>query len=180
MARRSAPPRRRSATGPRARTRACSRSSSRQARSRRPTAPAGVYDWPIATKVKICGITNLEDAQAAAGLGAWALGMIFAESPRRCEVGQAAEVAAALRRQVKLVGVFVNAPLDEILSVLESAPLSILQLHGDEGPSYCDEARRRTGLQVMKAARVRDRADVRALSAYRTDYHLLDAHVPGQ
>ncbi len=105
--------------------------------------------------------------------------IFFDESPRRCDIEQAAEIAAALRRRVKLAGVFVNAPLDEILGVLESAPLSILQLHGDEGPSYCDEARRRTGLEVMKAARVRDRADVRALSAYRTDFQLMDAHVPG-
>jgi phosphoribosylanthranilate isomerase len=132
------------------------------------------------TRIKICGITNLEDAEAAAGLGAWALGMIFYEgSPRRCEVEQAAEVATVLRRRVELAGVFVNAPLDEILGVMDSVPLSILQLHGDEGPSYCEEARRRTGLKVMKAARVRDRSAVRALSSYRADFHLLDAHAPG-
>ena len=132
------------------------------------------------TRVKICGITNPDDARAAADLGAWALGMIFFDgSPRRCDLEQAAEIATALRRRVELAGVFVNAPLDEILAVLESVPLSILQLHGDEGPSYCDEARRRTGLKVMKAARVRDRGAVRALSSYRTDLQLLDAHVPG-
>jgi phosphoribosylanthranilate isomerase len=132
------------------------------------------------TKVKICGITNLEDARAATDLGAWALGLIFfPDSPRRVELEQAAEIATALRRRVELAGVFVNAPLDEVLGVLESAPLSMLQFHGDEGPSYCEEARRRTGLKVMKAARVRDRAAVRALSSYRTDFHLLDAYVPG-
>jgi phosphoribosylanthranilate isomerase len=132
------------------------------------------------TKIKICGITNLEDARAAADLGAWALGLIFfPDSPRRVEVEQATEIATALRRRVELAGVFVNAPLDEVLGVLDSAPLSMLQFHGDEGPSYCEEARRRTGLKVIKAARVRDRAAVRALSSYRTDFHLLDAHVPG-
>jgi phosphoribosylanthranilate isomerase len=56
----------------------------------------------------------------------------------------------------------------------------MVQLHGDEGPSYCQEAARRTGLKIIKAARVRDAATVRALSAYRTVYHLLDAHVPGR
>ena len=56
----------------------------------------------------------------------------------------------------------------------------MLQLHGEEGPVYCEEARRRTGLHVIKAARVRDSAAVRALSAYRTDFHLLDAHVVGE
>ena len=88
-------------------------------------------------------------------------------------------IAAALRRKVELVGVFVNAPLDDVIHTLDSVPLTILQLHGDEGPSYCDEAARRTGLKLMKAARVRDRAAVRALSAYRTDFHLIDSHVPG-
>jgi phosphoribosylanthranilate isomerase len=132
------------------------------------------------TKIKICGITNLEDARAAADLGAWAVGLIFfPDSPRRVEVEQATEIATALRRRVELAGVFVNAPLDEVLGVLDSAPLSMLQFHGDEGPSYCEEARRRTGLKVIKAARVRDRGAVRALSSYRTDFHLLDAHVPG-
>jgi phosphoribosylanthranilate isomerase len=132
------------------------------------------------TKVKICGITNVEDARAAVELGAWAIGMIFHEqSPRRCELEEAAAIATALKRKVELVGVFVNAPLDEVMVVLENVPLTIVQLHGDEGPSYCDEARRRTGLKLMKAARVRDGAAVRALSAYRTDFHLMDSHVPG-
>jgi phosphoribosylanthranilate isomerase len=134
----------------------------------------------LATKVKICGITNLEDARAAVDLGAWAIGMIFySESPRRCEVEDAAAIATALKRKVELAGVFVNAPLDDVVDVIGSVPLTIVQLHGDEGPSYCEEAGRRTGLKVMKAARVRDGAAVRALSAYRTDFHLMDSHVPG-
>jgi phosphoribosylanthranilate isomerase len=135
----------------------------------------------VAIRVKICGITNVDDARAAVGLGAWAIGTIFYDqSPRRCDLEEAAAIGAALRRKVELVGVFVNAPLDDVMGVLDSVPFTILQFHGDEGPSYCDEARRRTGLKVMKAARVRDRAAVRALSAYRTDFHLLDAHVPGR
>jgi phosphoribosylanthranilate isomerase len=139
------------------------------------------YDWSaLTTRVKICGITNLEDARAAVDLGAWAIGMIFHDgSPRRCEVEAAAAIGAALRRKVELVGVFVNAPLDEVTGVLENVPLTIVQLHGDEGPSYTEEARRRTGLKLMKAARVRDGATARALSAYRTDFHLMDSHVPG-
>lgn len=134
----------------------------------------------MSTKVKICGVTNVDDARAAAALGAWAVGMIFFEdSPRRCELEDAAEIGAVLRRKIELVGVFVNAPLDDVSHTLDSVPLTILQFHGDEGPSYCEEARRRTGLSLMKAARVRDRAAVRALSAYRTDFHMLDSHVPG-
>jgi len=142
--------------------------------------PVVLYDSAVATNVKICGVTNLDDARAAVELGAWAIGMIFfEESPRRCDLEDAAEIAAALRRRVELVGVFVNAPLDDVMHVLDSVPLTILQLHGDEGPSYCDEAGRRTGVKLMKAARVHDRAAVRALSTYRTDFHLMDSHVPG-
>jgi phosphoribosylanthranilate isomerase len=134
----------------------------------------------LPTRVKICGITNVEDARAAADLGAWAIGMIFHEgSPRLCELEEAAAIGTALKRKVELVGVFVNAPLDEVMTVIDSVPLTIVQLHGEEGPSYAGEVRRRTGLKVMKAARVRDGAAVRALSAYRTDFHLMDSHVLG-
>ena len=74
---------------------------------------------------------------------------------------------------------FVNAALDELVATAQGVGLTMLQLHGEEGPSYCAEARRRSGLPVIKAARVRDAAAVRALSAYRTDFHLLDAHIQG-
>lgn len=132
------------------------------------------------TKVKICGITNTDDGLAAVDLGAWAIGTIFyRESPRRCEVEVAAEIATAVRRRVEVAGVFVNAPLGEVLETVENVPLTMIQLHGEEGPSYCEEVRRRTGLAVIKAGRARDASAVRALSAYRTNFHLLDAHVPG-
>ena len=132
------------------------------------------------TLVKICGITRVEDARRAVELGAWALGMIFAaESPRGCTLEAAEEVAAELKREVELAGVFVNAPLDELARVADRAQLSLLQLHGEEGPAYCGEAARRTGCKVMKAARIKDAAHVHALKAFRTDYHLLDAYVPG-
>jgi phosphoribosylanthranilate isomerase len=100
-------------------------------------------------------------------------------SPRACDPEVAVEIATALRRRCEVAGVFVNAPLDDLVALAEQAQFTILQLHGDEGPSYCDEARRRTGARVMKAARVHDAGDVRALSSYHTDLHLLDAHVPG-
>ena len=132
------------------------------------------------TAVKICGVTRLEDARLAADREAWAVGMIFwPDSVRRCEVGVAEEIGAELRRRLDLVGVFVNAPLDEVAETAERCGLSMLQLHGDEGPAYCREAQRRTGCRVMKAARVKDAAQVRDLEAFRVDYHLLDAHVEG-
>ncbi|HEX6460948.1 MAG TPA: phosphoribosylanthranilate isomerase [Thermoleophilaceae bacterium] len=134
----------------------------------------------MATKVKICGITNLDDARQATELGAWAIGMIFWErSARRCELATAEEISAELRRRVEPVGVFVNATLDEIAYVADRCSLAILQLHGDEGPAFCREAGRRTGCKVMKAVRVRDAGSVRALASFETDYHLLDAYKEG-
>ena len=131
------------------------------------------------TRVKICGITSLEDAEHAVERGAWAIGLIFVpDSPRRCEPAEAAEIGRRLHRRAEVTGVFANAPLDEVTALSELASLTLLQLHGDEGPAYCREAARRTGCRVMKAARVRDAAQVQALRAYRTDFHLLDAHSP--
>jgi len=129
------------------------------------------------TRVKICGLTSLSDAQQAVELGAWALGMIFwPKSPRACPIEQAEAIGAQLHRRVELTGVFVNAPLDELAVTADVCRFSMLQLHGDEGPAYCQEAARRTGCKVIKAARVRDAAHVRALSIFHTDFHLLDAH----
>jgi phosphoribosylanthranilate isomerase len=129
------------------------------------------------TRVKICGLTALEDAHLAVDLGAWALGMIFwPDSPRACSIEQAEAIGAQLHRRVELTGVFVNASLDNVAETADICRFTLLQLHGDEGPSYCQEAARRTGCRVIKAARVRDAADVQAIRAYRTDFHLLDTH----
>lgn len=130
--------------------------------------------------VKICGITDLDDAVMAAELGVWALGMIFYEgSPRRCSMAQARQIAAALRRKVALCGVFVNAPLEDVLQVSDELDLSLLQLHGEEGPSYCAEVKRATGARVIKAAQVSGPGDVRDLERFHVDYHLLDARPRG-
>jgi len=135
----------------------------------------------VGTKVKICGITDPEDARQAVELGAWALGLNFWErSERRCPPEAAEEIAATHRRGVELAGVFVNATLDEVAGAVDRYELGLVQLHGDEGPAYCREVARRTGARVIKAARVRDAASVRDLEAFHTDYHLLDAAVPGQ
>jgi phosphoribosylanthranilate isomerase len=134
----------------------------------------------MATRIKHCGITSLEDAQLAAEAGAWALGMIFWEgSPRRCDPADAQVIGAALRRTLCIAGVFVNATLDEIDEHVRLAGLTHVQLHGDEGPAFCTEVARRTGAKVIKATRVRSRADLQAAAAFHTDFHLLDAYVEG-
>jgi phosphoribosylanthranilate isomerase len=131
-------------------------------------------------KVKICGLTDIEHARLAVENGAWAIGMVFhADSPRQVDTEPAAEIATAFRRRCEVVGVFVNRPLDDLLRTLGSVPLTALQLHGDEGPSYCAEAARRSGLKVIKAVRAKDVHAVRALSSFTTDFHMIDAYVPG-
>jgi len=133
------------------------------------------------TRVKVCGITRAADARLVASLGAWAIGLIFdPSSPRACELEHAEEIAAELRRELEVTGVFVNTPLDEVARVVDRCGLTMLQFHGEEGPAYCREAGRRTGCKVIKAARVKDAAAVRALEPFHVDYHLLDAYVEGQ
>jgi phosphoribosylanthranilate isomerase len=131
-------------------------------------------------RVKFCGITRLDDAEEAARLGAWAIGLNhWAKSPRRCDPVVAVEIGAALRRRLQVVGVFVNDSLDAIASAVEDESLTMVQLHGDEGPAFCKEVARRTGCKVIKALRVRSAADVQSAEVFRTDFHLLDAHSPG-
>ncbi len=133
--------------------------------------------------VKVCGVTRLEDAELAAELGAWGVGMVFFEaSPRACSTEEALRIATALRRRVEVCGVFVNAPLDHVVQTADGLGLTMLQLHGDEGPAYCAEAGHRTGARVIKAVQVATAGDVRDVERFHTDYHLLDARAtaPGR
>jgi phosphoribosylanthranilate isomerase len=131
-------------------------------------------DSPV--RVKICGVTNLPDAELAAQLGAWSVGLNFYEgSPRRCSTEHAVAIAASLRRHLALCGVYVNATLEQIERDCAELGLAMVQLHGDEGPAYCGEVKRRTGALVIKAAQVSGPGDVRAIERFHVDFHLLDA-----
>jgi phosphoribosylanthranilate isomerase len=135
----------------------------------------------MSPKIKFCGITSFADAQLAVDADAWAIGLNFwPGSERRCDAAVATEIAAALRRRVEVVGVFVNPTLDYLVRTADAVGLTAVQLHGDEGPSFCAEAGRRTGCRLIKAARIRSGADIQALMAFHTDYHLLDSHVDGR
>lgn len=130
-------------------------------------------------KTKICGITRIEDAEAAAEAGAWAIGLNHApESPRFIEAPVAEEIGAMMRRRLEIAGVFVNAPLPEVVRAAERAQLTLVQLHGEEGPSFCAEVNRRTGCPVIKAFRVSSPADVTAARAFHVAYVLYDAFSP--
>jgi phosphoribosylanthranilate isomerase len=130
----------------------------------------------MAPRVKICGITRPEDAELAASLGAWAIGLNFWKgSKRRCDPAVAAGIARALRRRVEPVGVFVNPTLDEVVRLVEGVGLTHVQLHGDEGPSFCTAVTERTGARVIKALHIGSGADIRDAERFHTDFHLLDA-----
>jgi len=132
------------------------------------------------TKVKVCGMTNLADAEHAAAHGVWAIGLIHhPESPRFVQPEVAEEIGAALKRRCEIAGVFVNSTLEEVVDAAERENLTMLQFHGEEGPSFCVEAARRTGAKVIKAMRVTSAADVRAAETFRTDFHLFDAYWHG-
>lgn len=131
-------------------------------------------------RFKFCGITRIEDAEHSAELGAWAIGINHWRGSRRyCDPATVAAISAAVRRRVEVVGVFVNPSLDEVTRAAVDGPLSIIQLHGDEGPAFCREVARRTGCRVIKALRVRSTADLQTAETYRVDFHLLDTHLPG-
>lgn len=117
----------------------------------------------------------MDDAAEAVRLGAWAIGLIhYDRSPRACEPAEAAAIAAAFRRKCEVVGVFVNPELDEVAKAVEAANLTMVQLNGAEGPQFCAEVARRTGVKVIKAIHVASAAEVHGAEAYRTDFHLFD------
>jgi phosphoribosylanthranilate isomerase len=91
----------------------------------------------------------------------------------------AAEIAAAFRRKCEVVGVFVNPTLDEVARAVENADMTMVQLNGNEGASFCAEVKRRTGLKVAKAVHVASAADVHGAEAFRTDFHLFDRRAKG-
>lgn len=127
----------------------------------------------MSTKVKICGITNPADAQAAVEAGADALGYIFYEkSPRFVALKNAAEISKQIPPFVMRVGVFVNVPEDFILRAIGECGLTMLQFHGDEAPDFCTQF----GLMSMKAFRVHGPETLGELPKYQTDAFLLDAY----
>ena len=114
-------------------------------------------------KLKICGITNLEDASIAVELGANALGFIFAPSPRQITPQKARAIIRAIPPFVKTVGVFVNEAPATIREVMQHCGLDLIQLHGDESPALCDELRPCT----IKTLRIKDESSLQAGRAYQ-------------
>ncbi len=130
------------------------------------------------TRIKICGLTRLEDVQQAVAAGADALGLVFyPPSPRYVDLSTAAGLARAVPPFVSIVGLFVNADPATVRATLAAVPLHVLQMHGDEDETYCRQFDR----PYIKAARVRPGMDLLQYAAHFPSAQaiLLDAFVDG-
>lgn len=124
------------------------------------------------TRIKICGITNRTDAQAAVSAGADFLGFNFyLKSPRYIEPSQVRDVLADIPKAVGTVGVFVNEDVDRIRSVCDASGIGMVQLHGDEGPDFCD----RLEFPVIKAIRIGGPDDLAGIEEYKVRAILVDS-----
>lgn len=130
------------------------------------------------TRVKICGITRLQDAQAAICSGADAIGLVFYEpSPRNVSIDQAAQISKALPAFVTKTALFVDASVEFVEQVLAQVDIDLLQFHGDESAEYCCQFNR----PYIKAVRMRESTDLEQIGDDYNDASglLLDAYIPG-
>jgi len=134
----------------------------------------------LIVKVKICGITNYDDASAALDMGADLLGFNFyPKSPRFVTLEKATEIISKLPAFVDIAGIFVNAPFDQIREKIDQCQLDWVQLHGDESPDFC-RLFHSLNVKTMKALRVKERADIDKADSFFTDAVLLDAFHPAR
>ena len=134
----------------------------------------------LIVKVKICGITNYEDAVAAVNMGADLIGFNFYQkSPRYIPPEKAALIIDRLPAFIDIAGVFVNASFEQIREIMDTCQLNWIQLHGDETPEFC-ESFLSLPVKTMKALRVRDKGDIKRADEYYTDAILLDAFEEGK
>jgi phosphoribosylanthranilate isomerase len=131
------------------------------------------------TKVKICGITNIDDARAAIDAGADMVGVNFYRpSPRYITPEMARELVNDLKqdgRSIEVIGVFVNETIESVIDTAMLTGIDAVQIHGDESPSYCEELNTRDGLRVIKALQVSQEFSPNDVQQYPVEAILLDA-----
>ena len=128
------------------------------------------------TRIKICGITNLEDAVLASDLGVDALGFVFSKSPRKINAEKAEEIISQMPPFLSIVGVFVNESDEIVKHVSRRCKLNVLQFHGDEDPEYLKGFHRK----IIKAFRIKTEADLKTIPNYHVHTYLLDSRVEGK
>ena len=144
----------------------------------------GIQRSGIMTKVKICGLTRIEDIQCANRMKPDYIGMVFyAKSKRAVTMEQAASLKAALDKNIKTVGVFVNAELSFIAHLAQAGTIDVIQLHGDEDEAYIEQLRQQVApldVPIIKAIRVQSEESLQNLGQYPVDFFLFDTYKPGQ
>jgi phosphoribosylanthranilate isomerase len=126
------------------------------------------------TRVKICGIKTVNDALFCVSAGADAVGLVFAQSPRRVDLDTARAICDALPPFISRIGVFVNADRDTVEHIARYCGLTTLQFHGDEDANYC----RSFAIPVLKALRVKSPADLAGMDTFPAAALVLDAYHP--
>jgi phosphoribosylanthranilate isomerase len=131
----------------------------------------------VDVKIKICGITSADDAEAAVQAGADVLGLMFFPGSRRyISLETAQDIARRLPPYIMRAGVFADPDPSEVFAAIQHCQLNLLQFHGSETPEFCQQF----GLMTMKAFRMANADSLPLMSAYHTDAFLLDSHVAGQ
>ena len=125
----------------------------------------------------MCGLTNVEDANASANLGVDFIGFVFAESPRHIKKEEAKKIIGELPGAVKKAGVFVNEERGIVEDIANFCGLDVLQFHGEEAPDYCLHFMEQK--EVFKAFRLKDKDDIIPIQSYRVSAYLLDTFVEG-
>ena len=126
------------------------------------------------TKIKICGLTRLQDAEYVNEALPDYIGFVFAESRRKVTHEQAAQIRHLLDRRIQTVGVFVNTPLDQIAGLCRDSVIDVVQLHGDEDIAYMEALQDKITVPVIKAVRVQSAAQILDAQLLPCDYLLLD------
>ena len=135
------------------------------------------------TRVKICGLTRIEDIECANKIRPDYIGMVFyAKSKRALTMEQAASLKAALDKSIKAVGVFVNAEPSFIAQLAQAGTIDVIQLHGDEDEAYIEQLRQLVApldVPIIKAIRVQSEESLQSLDKYPVDFFLFDTYKPG-
>lgn len=129
------------------------------------------------TKIKICGLSRLEDIDAVNSAKPDYIGFVFAESKRQVSFETAKRLKSALNQEIKAVGVFVNQPVEEIIALAKDQVIDVIQLHGDEDEGYISRLREAVSLPIIKAMRIRQKSDVKIQNA---DFALFDTYDKNQ
>lgn len=132
------------------------------------------------TKIKICGITNHEDAQNAIDLGADFLGFNFYKgSPRYVDYHTAKDIIRELNSKVGIVGIFVNETSDNVKKMAETCNLNLIQLSGDENNDYIIQLRKKINTKIIKTFRIKNKIDNNLINSFNSDYIMLDSFKDG-